>query len=113
MKMKLVTLSLSFFLVACSSSDDTVSSSYEPSTSEANEENNEIAYVEPIAETQSEEKINFCNDAEDRDACNCQFDVIDPILTAAIGSDWSTKSMEEKDFPTYMSAVEASVSQCP
>jgi hypothetical protein len=123
MKIKLVTLIFPLFLVACSPSDDTANSSYEASATETREEtstieesieeNNEVAYVEPTEEAQSEEKINFCDDAEDRDSCNCQFDVMDPILTTAIGSDWSTKSMEEKDFPIYVSAVEASVAQCP
>nr|WP_181717022.1 hypothetical protein [Psychrobacter sp.] len=130
--MKIFTLALvSMFamLTACSPADE--ATSYETSTPETieesgegnkeaayeeasiGEETNEVAYVEPSAEAYSQEKINFCDDAEDKNACNCQFDVMDPILTAAIGSDWSTKSMEEKDFPTYVSAVEASVAQCP
>lgn len=116
--MKIFTLALVSvlaMLTACSPSDETAS--YETTTPETIEEssegNDEIAYVEPSVEAHSEEKINFCDDAEDKDACNCQFDVMDPILTAAIGNNWSTKSMEEKDFPTYVSAVEASVAQCP
>ena len=125
----LALISVLAMLTACSPSDETAS--YETTTpetieesSEGNdevayedssikEETNEVAYVEPSVEAHSEEKINFCDDAEDKDACNCQFDVMDPILTAAIGNNWSTKSMEEKDFPTYVSAVEASVAQCP
>ncbi|AMN69041.1 MULTISPECIES: hypothetical protein [Psychrobacter] len=64
-------------------------------------------------ETYSQEKDNYCADAEDKNSCSCQFDVMDPILTASIGSNWSTKSMEEKDFPTYVKAVETAVKQCP
>lgn len=70
-------------------------------------------YEAPNPETYSEEKKDYCSDAEDKNSCSCQFDVMDPILTAAIGSNWSTKNMEEKDFPTYVTAVEKAVEQCP
>lgn len=70
-------------------------------------------YEAPSTENYSEAKKNYCTDAEDENSCSCQFDVMDPILTAAIGDNWSTKSMEEKDFPTYVQAVEKAVEQCP
>ncbi|MGB2784802.1 hypothetical protein [Psychrobacter sp.] len=70
-------------------------------------------YEAPSPEAYSEEKKNYCADTDDKNSCSCQFDVMDPILTAAIGSDWSTKSMEEKDFPIYVKAVEKAVEQCP
>jgi len=37
---------------------------------------------------------------------------MDPILSSSVGSDWSTKGMEEDDFGTYVSAVESAVTQC-
>ena len=31
-----------------------------------------------------------------------QFDVMDPVLSSSVGSNWSTKAMEEDDFGTYV-----------
>lgn len=102
MKTKLLLIMmLGISTVACSDE----STDYEASTAPT--------YEAPSSETYSEEKNNYCADAEDKNSCSCQFDVMDPILTAAIGSNWSTKSMEEKDFPTYVKAVETAVEQCP
>lgn len=102
MKTKLLLIIiLGISIVACSDE----STSYETSPAHT--------YEAPSPETYSEEKKNYCADAEDKNSCSCQFDVMDPMLTAAIGSNWSTKSMEEKDFPTYVTAVETAVEQCP
>ena len=102
MKTKLLLIiTLGISIAACSDE----STNYESSTAPT--------YEEPNTETYSEGKKNYCADADDKNACSCQFDVMDPILTADIGSDWSTKSMEEKDFPTYVQAVEKAVEQCP
>ena len=102
MKAKLLLIiMLGTSIVACSD---------EPTNSEASPVS---TYEAPSPETYSEEKENYCSDVEDKNSCSCQFDVMDPILTAAIGSNWSTKSMEEKDFPTYVQAVEKAVEQCP
>lgn len=102
MKAKLLLIiMLGTSIVACSD---------EPTNSEASPA---PTYEAPSSETYSEEKKNYCSDVEDKNSCSCQFDVMDPILTAAIGSNWSTKSMEEKDFPTYVKAVETAVEQCP
>lgn len=110
-------------LTACSPSEEATNeetsdvSTYEETSNSTEEEassevENVSAYEQPQVETYTEEKINFCSENDDVNACYCQFDVIDPLLTVAIGNDWSTKSMEEKDFPAYVSAVEAAVAQC-
>lgn len=101
MKTKLLLMiTLGISIVACSDEP----TNYEAGTAPT--------YEAPSPEAYSEEKKNYCADAEDKNSCSCQFDVMDPILTAAIGNDWSIKSMEEKDFPTYVQAVEKAVEQC-
>lgn len=101
MKIKLLPIiMLGISIVACSDE----STNYETASAPT--------YEAPSSEAYSEEKNNYCADADDKNSCSCQFDVMDPILTAAIGSDWSTKSMEEKDFSTYVQAVEKAVEQC-
>ena len=93
-------------LVACSPTDET--STYDSNGSTATQET-----LAP--ETYSIEKQHYmqsCIGTSDESFCSCQFDVMDPILSSAVGSDWSTKNMEEKDFGTYVSAVESAVSQC-
>lgn len=97
----LLIIMLGASLVACSNEP----ASYEASPAATYEAQN--------PETYSKEKKKYCADADDKNSCSCQFDVMDPILTAAIGSNWSTKSMEEKDFPAYLNAVETAVEQCP
>lgn len=85
------------FLFACSSPDDTP------------------VHEASIPETYSVEKqqyVQSCIETSDENFCSCQFDVMDPILSSVVGSDWSTKNMEEKDFETYLAAVESAVSQC-
>lgn len=104
MKFKtLVLLTLAASLAACSESNEVASYEASPVST----------YEAPSPETYSKEKKDYCSEANDKNSCSCQFDVMDPILTAAIGSNWSTKSMEEKDFPTYVAAVETAVEQCP
>lgn len=103
MKIKLILLLvIGASLGACSSSEEIPS--YEV--------NSESIYEAPNPETYSEEKQAYCKETDNESFCSCQFDVLDPILTSAIGSNWSTKAMEEEDFPTYVSAVEAAVAQC-
>lgn len=106
MKLKLPILLISaLFLFACSSADET--SDYEDTSTST--------YEASASETYSVEKQSYmqsCIDTSDESFCSCQFDVMDPILSSSIGNDWSTKNMEEKDFGTYVSAVETAVSQC-
>ncbi|WP_367109783.1 hypothetical protein [uncultured Psychrobacter sp.] len=106
MKLKLPILLISAsFLFACSSADET--SDYETSSTPT--------YEASASETYSVEKQSYvqsCIDTSDESFCSCQFDVMDPILSSSIGNDWSMKTMEEKDFGTYVSAVETAVSQC-
>ena len=94
-----------FLLVACSPSDDTVTYS-ENQTSKS-----EVSTIEPYS-IEKQKYVQSCLETSDEGFCSCQFDVMDPILSASIGSDWSTKNMEENDFGTYVSAVESAVSQC-
>lgn len=95
-------IGISTLLMACS-----------PSSNTSNQEaDSTLTHEAPSVEAHSKEKKEYCKEEEDKSSCNCQFDVMDPILTEAIGSNWSTKPMEEKDFGTYVSAVEAAVSQC-
>ena len=98
MRLKLSLLFILIFsVVACSKSDDTAT------------------YEAPIPESYSVEKqkyIQSCLETSDENFCSCQFDVMDPILSSSVGSDWSTKNMEEKDFEIYVSAVESAVSEC-
>lgn len=102
MKTKLLlTIMLGISIVACSDESTNAEASSTP------------IYEAPSPETYSEAKKNYCSDVEDKNSCSCQYDVMDPILTAAIGSNWSTKSMEEKDFPVYVTAVQTAVDQCP
>lgn len=97
----LLTLILGFSLVGCSPSSDTSTSS-------------------PISETTASEsyspqKQNYmksCVETSEESFCSCQFDVIDPILSQSIGNDWANKSMQEKDFETYISAVETALREC-
>ena len=94
-----------FFLIACSPSDETATYNESPTyTSKASDTESYSAekqrYVQSFIET------------SEKSFCSCQFDVMDPILSSSIGNDWSTKNMEEKDFGTYLSAVESAVSQC-
>ena len=93
-------------LVACSPTDETATYEYSSSTS-----TQEI----PTPEAYSVEKQHYmqsCIATSDERFCSCQFDVMDPILSSTVGSNWSTKNMEEKDFGSYVSAVESAVSQC-
>ena len=106
MKLKLSLLLFSVLSVgACSQSDNTA----------AYEDNATTTYEAPAPESYSVEKqqyVQSCLETSNEKFCSCQFDVMDPILSSSVGSDWSTKSMEEKDFETYVSAVESAVSQC-
>ena len=106
MKLKLSLLFVPLFsIAACSQSDDTAA--YEGSST--------TTYEAPAPESYSVEKQHYvqsCVETSDEKFCSCQFDVMDPILSSSVGNDWSTKNMEEKDFETYVSAVEAAVSQC-
>lgn len=90
---------LGALLAACSPADET-------------ENNTEHTYEATSTQAYSKEKIDYCESEENKESCSCQFDVMDPILTNAIGENWSTKPMEEKDFGAYVSAVESAVSQC-
>lgn len=104
MKLSLLLISV-FSLVACSPSDETAV--YEDSSTSTHEA--------PAPESYSVEKqqyVQSCVETSDKKFCSCQFDVMDPILSSSVGNDWSTKNMEEKDFETYVSAVESAVSQC-
>ncbi len=106
MKLKLSLLFVSVFsVVACSPSDETAISDYSSKTT----------YEAPAPESYSVEKqqyVQSCIETSAESFCSCQFDVMDPILSSSVGSNWSTKNMEEKDFETYVSAVESAVSQC-
>lgn len=94
-----------FFLVACSSSDETATYNENPiSTSDT-------SITEPYS-LEKQQYVQSCVETSEESFCSCQFDVMDPTLSSSIGSDWSTKNMEEKDFETYLSAVESAVSQC-
>lgn len=92
-------ISISALLISCS-----------PANERTNQENIQQA---SNSESYTKEKREYCAGTEDAESCSCQFDVMNPILTENIGSDWSTKAMEEKDFPTYTNAVEEAVRQCP
>lgn len=106
MKLKLALLLISVFsVVGCSPSDETA----------VYEDSSKYIYEAPAPESYSVEKQSYmqsCVDTSDESFCSCQFNVMDPILSSSIGNDWSTKNMEEKDFGTYVSAVETAVSQC-
>lgn len=106
MKLKLlISLISALFLFACSSADET--SDYDSSSTNT--------YEALPPETYSVEKQSYmqsCIDTSDESFCSCQFDVMDPIFSSSVGSDWSKKNMEEKDFEKYVSAVEIAVSEC-
>lgn len=104
-KRVLFLLTSMFFLVACSSSDDTVAHEQSPTTT------SETSAVESHS-IEKQQYVQSCVETSDISFCSCQFDIMDPILSSSIGSNWSTKSMEEKDFETYVSAVELAVSEC-
>lgn len=93
------------FLVACSPSDET------GTYNESSTSTNEISAAEPYS-TEKQQYVQSCLETSNESFCSCQFDVMDPILSSSIGSDWNTKGMEEDDFGTYVSAVESAVSQC-
>lgn len=99
MKNKLIlSLMLGATLVACSPSDDAATS--QPTQESTTYSAEKQKYVQP------------CLGTPEEDFCSCQFDVMNPILSKSIGSDWSEKGMEEDDFAKYFAAVEEAVSQC-
>lgn len=101
---KSASIILVIFLVGCSS----------PNESNSYEENHKIVSNDP-SESNSDAKdeyVKVCTEKADKSFCSCQFDIMNPILSDKIGSDWSTKNMEEKDFGIYMSAVETAVNKC-
>ena len=116
MKIKLLLLFTPvFFSIACSPSNETAT--YEDSaTSKLKVEDNPTSTLEtstPISySAEKQSYVQSCIETSDESFCSCQFDVMDPLLSSTIGSDWSTKSMEEQDFGVYVSAVESAVSQC-
>ena len=116
MKMKLLFLFTPiFFLIACSPSNETAT--YEDNaTSTLEVEDSPTSTLEiSTPKSYSAEKQSYvqsCIETSDENFCSCQFDVMDPILSSSVGSDWSTKNMEEQDFGVYVSAVESAVSQC-
>lgn len=77
------------------SSNSESTSTHNPSTKRKD------LYVKSCLESSSTE--NFCS---------CQFDVIDPILTRKINKNWANESIQEKDFNTYLLAVEEAVKKC-
>lgn len=93
------------FLIACSSSNEA------DTHSESENHVSEVAVVEPYSEDK-QQYVQSCLETSDESFCSCQFDVMNPILTNEIGDDWSKKSMDEKDFGKYMSAIESAVNQC-
>lgn len=98
-------LTFTILLVACSSSDGPVVHDESPThTSKA-------LAVESYS-VEKQQYVQSCVETSDKSFCSCQFDVMDPILASSIGSNWSTKNMEEKDFETYVSAVELAVNEC-
>ena len=94
-----------FFLVACSPPDET------RTYNESSTSTSEGLVVEPYS-AEKQQYVQSCLETSDEIFCSCQYDVMDPLLSSSIGSDWSTKSMEEQDFGVYVSAVESAVSQC-
>lgn len=106
MKMKLLFLFTPiFFLVACSPSNETAT--YEDNATSKLEISTPKSYS-----VEKQSYVQSCIETSDESFCSCQFDVMDPILSSSVGSDWSTKNMEEQDFGVYVSAVESAVSQC-
>lgn len=93
------------FLVACSPSDETAV--YDDSPTPTSEVSAPKSYS-----VEKQQYVQSCIETSDESFCSCQFDVMDPLLSSSVGSNWSTKNMEEKDFETYVSAVESAVSQC-
>lgn len=105
MKWKLSLLLVPVFLVACSSSNETAVYDNSPAPT------SEVSDPKPYS-VEKQNYVQSCIETSDESFCSCQFDVMDPVLSSSVGSNWSTKAMEEDYFGTYVSAVETAVSQC-
>lgn len=56
--------------------------------------------------------MESCVEALSKDSCSCQFDVINPILSKHLGSNWVNGKMEEKDYDVYLYATQKAVNKC-
>ena len=58
------------------------------------------------------EYVKTCSETSSEELCSCQFDVIDPILSESINDNWTNQPIKEKDYDTYVAAVQKAVEKC-